>query len=261
MWILMDTGFISVVEHQDDMNVMQVRARVKADITSIFPNADVYEHDGADYLFRANISREEVANTLWEKMMTLDYTSHVKDVAIQRSAPAQGRSAAYYATWTAMSRMQPIPPYQSKYPKQTTIGRKNWWEEPEFARPSAGSMASAGAMSSFPVPKGAPRTAPPVSEEAEAEATPIEVIPADMLTEEYLSPVDMSKDENERRFGAVCMESHRDARDVCDECGHTALVHPGLNDTEVCVMCELEHMANEFEFRLDAIKAAEDVAS
>jgi hypothetical protein len=249
MWILTDVGFISVVEHQDDMNMLQVRSRVREDISRIFPNAAVYEHDGADYLFRANISREEVANVLWEKMMTLDYTSHVKDVAIKRSAPAAGRSAAYYATWTAMSKMQPVPPYHKKNakPLASFADRKNWWEEPEFAKdsPSAGSLASAGAMSSFPVPQGATRTPIPQSEEAEAEATSVEMTPR---------PVDTQVE-------SICTESHRDARDVCDACGHSALVHPGLNDTDVCVMCELEHMATEFEFRLDAIKAEEEGAA
>lgn len=215
MWIMCDTGYISIVEHQDDPNVLQVRSRVKDDITNVFgTDVEVYEHVGADYLFRANVSRERVADTLWEKVWGLDYTSHVKDVAIKRSAPAQGRSAAYYATWSAMAKMQPVAPYAGKF--SATYSRDDW----DFPTPTAGSMASAGMM-----PKGAPRVLPPLEEEAEA-----------LTPEALIHDVESSK----MFIDPVCHESHRDARDICDECGHTALVHPGLNETDACIMCELE---------------------
>lgn len=222
MWILADQGFISIVEHQDDMNVLQVRSRVREDISRIFPNADVYEHDGADYLYRANISREEVANVLWEKVMTLDYTSHVKDVALKRSAPAQGRSTAYYATWTAMSKMQPVPPYHKK---SGTSG--SWVEDDRYwsthstssktttttSKPSAGSLAMMG-ITVRPEPK--PEAPAPVD-------TPVEV------------------------HDPVCQEAMTDPTAVCAFCHHTAIVHRGLNDVDGCILCEIDQAYFDYE--------------
>jgi hypothetical protein len=124
MWALVDTGFISVVEHREDPNVLLVRSRVREDITRTFgTDIEIEELPGADYLFRAKVDRQRVADTMWEKVMTLDYDSHVKDVAIKRSAPSAGRSAAYYATWTAMAQMQPYAPY-AHTPRSATPPRQ-----------------------------------------------------------------------------------------------------------------------------------------
>ena len=113
MWIMLDTGFISIVEHNDNPDVLLVRARVREDIALTFgDDIEIEEMPGADYLYRASVDREEVAELIWHKVMSLDYTSHAKDVALKRSSPAEGRRAAYYDTWSAMGRMQPIPPYQ-----------------------------------------------------------------------------------------------------------------------------------------------------
>jgi hypothetical protein len=112
MWLLLDTGFVSIVQHRDDPDLLLVRARVEDDITAVFgPDIAVQERHGADYLYGAVIPRTRVADVLASKVMALDYDSHVKDIAIQRSAPADGRSAAYYDTWSAMAQMQSIPPY------------------------------------------------------------------------------------------------------------------------------------------------------
>jgi hypothetical protein len=111
MWIMTDVGYLSIVEHQDDPGLLLVRARVGEDITSVFGDVEVEEKPGADYLYRAVLDRGFVANVLREKVMTLDYTSHAKDVAIQRSHTVAGRSSAYYATWTAMAKIQPYAPY------------------------------------------------------------------------------------------------------------------------------------------------------
>jgi hypothetical protein len=249
MWLLLDRGFISIVEHQDDPSVLQVRSRVKADISNIFPNADVYEHDGADYLFRANISREEVANIMWEKVMTLDYTSHVKDVAIQRSAPAQGRSAAYYATWTAMSKMQPVPPYHSKYQ-----GKSKWYDRDEAwgqgrlftttpskpaTTPSVASLATMGVK--VDEKKNTTTTKVAGLDEPVAKQVTKQDIDA-----KYEPPVDTAKPVVEWA-DAVCQESFDDPAATCSECGHTAIVHPGLNDIEGCVLCEIDHAYFDYE--------------
>lgn len=115
MWILLDKGFISMVQHRDDPALLLVRARVKADISNVFgDDVEVVADPAADYLYRAVVPRERVAGTLREAVLAIDYDSHVKEVAVERSAPAPGRYEAYLGTWSAMSRMQPTPPYRGR---------------------------------------------------------------------------------------------------------------------------------------------------
>ena len=76
---------------------------------------EIFEDLTADYRYRAVISRAQVADTLREAVMSLDYDSHVKEVAVERSAPVRGREDAYYETWSALSKMQPTPPYGGQW--------------------------------------------------------------------------------------------------------------------------------------------------
>lgn len=179
MWLVTDRGFVSVVQHRDDPTVMQVRARLKEDLLALFPDAKVQEIIGADYLYRADVSRAEVAQAAFQAVMNIDYTSHFKDEALKRSTPNPSRSSAYYATWTAMGRMQPIAPYwtperekavQSVLPlwsQRTESSSYDWaradwdahedndryyqsddtdidWNELDFPEPNAGSLAAVG---------------------------------------------------------------------------------------------------------------------
>lgn len=116
MWLVLDKGFVSVVEHRDDPSRLLVRARVAEDILGIFgDDVEIVENPTADYLYRAVVSRERFADTVMAAVQALDYPSHFKDVAIERSAPVAGRPEAYYGTWTAMSRMQPTRPYGGEW--------------------------------------------------------------------------------------------------------------------------------------------------
>ena len=78
-------------------------------------DVEVDEDPAADYLYRAAIARERVADVLRDAALDLDYESHAKDVALARSEPNPARHDAYYQTWSAMSRMQPTPPYGGRW--------------------------------------------------------------------------------------------------------------------------------------------------
>ena len=127
MWITTTEGFVSLVQDRENPDVLQVRARDAADIVANFPNAEVFVVAGADYRYRARVNRREVADRLAAVVMALDYDSHFKDVALERSPANAQRHSAYYGTWSAMARMQDYPPY-------STIPRSeepSWWEEDE----------------------------------------------------------------------------------------------------------------------------------
>lgn len=113
MWIATVNGFLSIVQDRHDANLLQVRARVAQDITANFPTAEVFVQEGADYRYRARISRSEVAETLARAVADLDYESHFKDIALERSPANSHRRAAYYGTWNSMARMQDYAPYSN----------------------------------------------------------------------------------------------------------------------------------------------------
>lgn len=130
MWIFSKQGFISVVQDRDDADVLHVRARVRDDLESIFPTAHVVEMPGADYLYRARVNRDEVANRLRDEVLGLSYDSHFKDVALETAPRHPGRHGAMYATWSAMAELQPFAPY-STTPRG---GRGRWFEDEEEYR-------------------------------------------------------------------------------------------------------------------------------
>jgi hypothetical protein len=49
-----------------------VRARIKSDIEQIFPAAKVEANKGADYKYRAKVSRAAVAKALHDPVMAID---------------------------------------------------------------------------------------------------------------------------------------------------------------------------------------------
>lgn len=127
MWIISTRGFLSIVEDRKNPAMMQVRARVKSDITDMFPAAYVYASDGADYRYRARISRERVAARLAEYVQNeLTYTGHFKDVAIARERTkdpklASKRTTAYYKIWNAMADLQDFRPYSYMNREQEAV--------------------------------------------------------------------------------------------------------------------------------------------
>ncbi len=129
MWVTTTSGFISIVEDRDDPAMLQVRARVPEDITSMFSTTDVITIPGADYLHRARVSRKDVADRLAAAVIAIDYTSHFKDVALGRSPAHDHRHSAYYCTWAAMARMQACAPY-STTPRAAEPAQ--WWDEDEL---------------------------------------------------------------------------------------------------------------------------------
>lgn len=73
MWLFTRTGFVSIVEHLDDPDILVVRSRFAGHIRRIFPNARVIKTPEADYLYRAYIPRHEVADAVKKAAEAIDY--------------------------------------------------------------------------------------------------------------------------------------------------------------------------------------------
>lgn len=107
MWIATTTGYLSIVQGNDDPTVLVVRARVRDDLE---PMRQMHEkvlgnrptilvYDNSDYEWRILTSRDVVAQFLAAKVWDLDY-GNFKDAVKRIQGPR--RASVYSRVWTAM---------------------------------------------------------------------------------------------------------------------------------------------------------------
>lgn len=101
MWIILNDAFVSIVAHRDKPDVLLVRARVEGDIERALPGAQVWTDPAADYRYRAEVTREVVAQALADAVRGIDY-GNFKDSVEDRQ-----RHAAYAAVWSDLTALQP----------------------------------------------------------------------------------------------------------------------------------------------------------
>lgn len=96
MWIFLPESFISVVQKSGDTDMLTVRARIKGDIESVFPEAKVEVNKGTDYKYRARVPRVDVAQVLHDQVMGLNWSNFKGAVKDKK------RHDAYMDVWSAM---------------------------------------------------------------------------------------------------------------------------------------------------------------
>lgn len=107
MWLCLSDAFLSIIQPTSDSDTLRVRARREGDIEKVFPNAKVDRTPGRDYLFRAHVSRQEVADALAAQANQINY-SNFKD-----SVGDHALHDAFSGFWSLHSRLQVIPPYST----------------------------------------------------------------------------------------------------------------------------------------------------
>lgn len=100
MWIFLNNAFLSIVDTDGDGTTLLVRARRRGDIERIFPSVEVRETPGRDYRFRAQIGREQVAETMAEAARCIRYPNFKNSVAEHL------RHEAYARVWSVMHHYQ-----------------------------------------------------------------------------------------------------------------------------------------------------------
>ena len=100
MWIFLPESFISVVQKPGDTDTLTVRARIKGDIESVFPDAYVEADKGTDYKYRARVSRQAVAQVLHDQVMGLHWGN------FKGAVKGHKRHDAYMNVWRAMYAVQ-----------------------------------------------------------------------------------------------------------------------------------------------------------
>jgi len=126
MWIFFNNSFLSVVDPSDGVSnkkgKLLVRARYKGDIENVFPDAIVVETPKRDYLYRAMISREKVAEAVANSIKNIDYDN------FKNSIPTDNdwfwRHNLYLDVWTCMYQEQSIQNY----------GKPNNWIDDYYAQ-------------------------------------------------------------------------------------------------------------------------------
>lgn len=109
MWICLNNAFFSIVDDGCGPSQLLVRARRKSDIEKVFPEGadQVKVTQGRDYLFRAYLDRDYVADVIAEQLLSINYGNFKNSVTDKKLA------AAYGSFWNIHSKLQPVPPYST----------------------------------------------------------------------------------------------------------------------------------------------------
>ena len=100
MWIFTKDAFISIVDKGAKPGDLMVRGRADGDIQRVFPNAKVVKGAGTDYLFRASIPRQEVADVIARQIMDINYPN------FKGATTEDDRHDAYFGAWRSMMAFQ-----------------------------------------------------------------------------------------------------------------------------------------------------------
>ena len=102
MWIVLNKSFLSIVKNRNNDEELLVRSRVSGDIEKVFQNANVFEDLKADYRYRSYIRRSEVAKTISEELLNINYDNFKNSV----SKDDKDRLNAYMNVWSSLYKMQ-----------------------------------------------------------------------------------------------------------------------------------------------------------
>ena len=102
MWIVLNKSFLSIVKNRNNDEELLVRSRVNGDIEKVFKDANVFEDLNADYRYRSYIKRSEVAKTISEELLNINYDNFKNSV----SKDDKNRLNAYMNVWSSLHKMQ-----------------------------------------------------------------------------------------------------------------------------------------------------------
>jgi len=98
--MFLSDAFLSIVDKDGDGTILLVRARKSGDIERMFPEAEVTKEGGTDYLYRARLPRDRLAEILSAKVRAIDYSN------FKVTVHDDDRHRAYMKAWDAMRSMQ-----------------------------------------------------------------------------------------------------------------------------------------------------------
>lgn len=113
MWIFCNDCFVSAVQHNDDPNLLVVRARVTGHIEAFFSKREkpitVERHEDRDYLYRTVVTKDHFADVLRDHAVDIDY-GNFKD-----SIEDDAYHSACSRVWSIMNGLQELKHGVGKY--------------------------------------------------------------------------------------------------------------------------------------------------
>jgi hypothetical protein len=127
MWLFTEDGFFSIVQHDQDEELLHVRARLREDLERFLRRAyrnamedlgqpdpeiekainSIRETPGADYRVRVDLPRFVVAGMILDAVLDMGYCSSKARIGSLREDSARAeRSHAYLEVWSTMARFQ-----------------------------------------------------------------------------------------------------------------------------------------------------------
>jgi len=100
MWICTNKSFLSVVADRDNDDNLLVRARMNGHIENVFPDANVFTMEDADYKYRALICRSEVQRAMTDQISKIDYDNFKNSVGNRQLHDA------YLKIWSVIYALQ-----------------------------------------------------------------------------------------------------------------------------------------------------------
>lgn len=108
MWIVTTSGFMSIVEHRDDRNLVLVRGRVRADLEPLAHElgGHVASTPDADYPYRLIAPKRDVAAAISRMVLAIDYPNFKDEVGRRQG---RAREHAYHEIWASLRRsLEPL---------------------------------------------------------------------------------------------------------------------------------------------------------
>lgn len=102
MWIMLNNAFLSIVENRNNKDELLVRARIEGDIERVFPEANSFQDEQADYKYRAFVLRKEVEKVIALKVSEINYENFKGSI----SPEDRSRHDAYLRVWSEMHKTQ-----------------------------------------------------------------------------------------------------------------------------------------------------------
>jgi len=111
MWLFCEAGFFSVVRKGGGPDTLTVRARCARDLVNLrqwCPDLGAFKSTfGADYFYRALVSRQEFAAALSQMALAVNYDNFKNMVA--RRGGGEQRMSVYHRIWGLLADWQNTP--------------------------------------------------------------------------------------------------------------------------------------------------------
>jgi len=121
MWVIAKHGFVSLVEHNTDPDLIRARARRREHLADTFDLNDIdiidLGRDAPDYRWHADVPRVHVAQALYDAVLNLDYSSHVKE---EVSGADNVMYSSMLGCWRELYKLQDPP---------GEVDTDWWWDE------------------------------------------------------------------------------------------------------------------------------------